>query len=169
MNIYTQLCGLAVIAIILFFYRRQPTMGLSSERHFRGTLYAIFGCVLLDIASCYFIVHSNRFSEGVVLLVCKLYLLSLQLVAFSALAYTISDIFENLGSKHEKMIGVTYQMLCLVGMIITMYLPIYTFYDGVKLYSHGPATLCTYIFVAFYIFSTTISTVILKHHIKNYF
>lgn len=166
MNIYTQLCGLAIMATILFFYRRQPTMGLSSERHFRTTIYAILGCVLLDIASCYFIVHSNRFSETVVFLICKLYLLSLQVVSFSVLFYTIADVFEYYGSKHEKMLGNLYQLVCVIGMIITVYLPIYTYYDGVKLYSYGPATTATYIFASFYIFTTIISTVVLKHHIK---
>jgi len=167
MNIYTQLCGLAIIAILLFFYSRQPTMGLGSERYFRLTLYVIFGCVLSDIASCYFIVNSTRYSEILVLLVCKIYLVFLQLVAFLALAYAIADILETFGSKHEKMIGLFFQLVCLIGLILTMYAPIYTYYDGIKLYSYGPATLITYGFVGLYIASTIGSTVILKNHIKS--
>ncbi len=167
MNIYTQLCGLAIIAILLFFYSRQPTMGISTERHFKLTLYVILGCVLLDSAACYFIVHSNRYSSVLVFFICKLYLISLQLVAFSALSYTISDIFENFGSKHEKMIGLSYQFLCLCGIAITMYLPVEIYYDGVKLYSYGQAAMCTYIFVACYIFSTALATIVLQNHIKQ--
>ena len=65
------------------------------------------------------------------------------------------------------MLGTLYQVVCVIGMIITMYLPIQIYYDGVKLYSYGPATIATYIFVSFYIFTTGISTVVLRHHIKQ--
>ncbi len=167
MNIYTQVCGLVIIAMLLFFYKRQPKMGLSSERRFQATLYVILGCILLDIASCYFIVNSTRYNEVIVLSLCKLYLVSLHAVAFSALSYTISDIFEYLGTAHEKFIAVCYQCFCIVGVILTVYLPIYYYYDGVVLYSYGPATIATYVFVAFYIISTLLSTILLKRHLKQ--
>lgn len=167
MNIYTQICGLVVITVLLFFYRKQPTMGLSSERKFKNTLYVIFGCVVLDIASCYFIVNSRRFSDTAVVTVCKLYLLSVQCVAFSALGYTVSDIFENYGTRMEKLLGICYQGLCLLGIFITISLPLEVYYNGVVMYTHGPAAIATYCFVAFYIASVVASTCILKQHIKQ--
>ena len=167
MNIYTQVCGLIIIAMLLFFFKKQPTMGLSSERRFVTTLYLILGCVILDIASCYFIVYSARYSSFIVLLICKLYLLSLQAVSFSALAYTVADIFDNLGSKHEKMLGQLFQFCFMIGLFITVYLPVDYYYDGESLYSYGPAAIATYILVAIYILSVIASTVILKPHIKQ--
>ena len=167
MNINTQICGLVIIAMLIFFYRKQPTMGLGSEKKFTLSLYVILISVILDIASCYFIVNSRRYSEFVVTTVCKLYLLSLHGVAFSALAYTISDIFRNLGTRNEKFIGVCYQAFCILGLFVTANLPIYHYYDGESLYSYGPATTSTYIFVAFYIVSAMFSSVMLKRHIKE--
>lgn len=166
MNIYTQVCGLVIIAMLLFFYKKQPTMGLSSERKFQATLFVILGCVILDIASCYFIVNSKRFSQWLVIGVCKLYLISLHGVAFAALGYTISDIFEFLGTQHEKFIGLCYQAFCIFGLILTMYLPLHYYYDGKTLYSYGPAAITTYLFVAVYILSTIFSTITFKKYIK---
>ncbi len=166
MNIYTQVCGLVIIAVLIFFYKKQPTIGLSSERKFRTTLYIILACVLLDIASCYFIVNSKRFNEWLVLGVCKTYLLSLHCVAFAALSYTISDLFEFWGTIHEKYVAMIYQVFCVIGLMITVYMPLYYYYDGRTLYSFGPAAYATYFFVAIYITSILVSTVIFKKHIK---
>ncbi|SHI30174.1 EAL domain-containing protein [Pseudobutyrivibrio xylanivorans] len=167
MNIYTQVCGLVIIAMLLFFYIKQPTMGLSSERKFKFTLFIILGCVLLDIASCYFIVKSRRYEEYVVIAICKLYLISLHCVAFSALGYAISDIFEHLGSANEKFLGVCYQIFCIIGVIITVYLPLHYYYDGQTLYTYGPAAIATYFFVSVYILSIIIAATTLKNHLKE--
>ncbi len=167
MNIYTQVCGLVIIAMLLFFYERQPTMGLSSERRFKIVLYIILGCVLCDIASCYFIVNANRYTTMVVNTVCKAYLLFLQVVAFSTLAYTVADIFEFYGSRLEKLIAMFFQGLCILGLIVTVYLPIEYYYDGAVLYSHGPAAIATYLFVSIYIASILLSTFALSRHLKQ--
>lgn len=167
MNIYTQVCGLVIITMLLFFYGKQPTMGLSSERKFKITLHIILGCVLLDIASCYFIVYNRRYSPDVINVICKLYLLSLQCVAFSALGYSVSDIFEFIGSKQEKFLAVCFQAFCVCGLIVTMYLPLNYYYDGMLLYSYGPAAILTYVLVAIYILSIIVSAFILKHHLKE--
>ena len=167
MNIYTQLCGLAIIAVLLFFYKKEPTMGLSSERRFVTTLYLIIACVILDIASCYFIVNSGRYKETVVLIFCKLYLLSLQSVSFATLGYTIADLFTFYGTYHEKMIGKLLQSFYILGLVITASLPVSYHYDGISLYSYGPATYATYILVAIHIIAIICSTIFFKKHIKQ--
>ena len=167
MNIYTQLCGLAIIAVLLFFYKKEPTMGLSSERRFVTTLYLIIACVILDIASCYFIVNSGRYKETVVLIFCKLYLLSLQSVSFATLGYTIADLFTFYGTYHEKMLGRLFQSFYILGLIITASLPVSYHYDGISLYSYGPAAYATYILVAIHIIAIICSTIFFKEHIKQ--
>lgn len=167
MNISTQVCGLVIIVMLIFFYKRQPTMGLSSERRFITTIYVILGCVILDMASCHFIINSTRYNPYVVLTVCKLYLLSLQTVAFSALRYTISDVLDTMGSKHEKMLGQTYRYLYFCGLVFTATLPLNYYYNGEVLYSYGKAALATYILVAVYIISIVAATFILRSHLKR--
>ena len=166
MNISTQLCGLVIIAMLLFFFNRQPTMGLSSERRFITTVHVILGCVLLDIASCYFIVNSSRYNAFIVTFICKLYLLSLQAVAFSALRYTVSDIVATYGSRHEKMLGHLFKAFFAIGLAVTLYLPLQIYYDGEALYSYGAAALNTYGLIAIYIGSIIVSTIILRKHMK---
>ncbi|SFN60800.1 EAL domain, c-di-GMP-specific phosphodiesterase class I (or its enzymatically inactive variant) [Pseudobutyrivibrio sp. UC1225] len=167
MNIYTQVCGLVIIALLLFFYKKQPTMGLSSERKFKITLFVILACVILDIASCYFIVYSRKYQEYIVIAICKLYLISLHTVAFSALGYSVSDLFEFFGSAHEKFLGLCYQVFCIIGVIVTVYLPLHYYYDGQTLYTYGPAAIATYIFVAIYILSIILAAMALRKHLKE--
>ena len=167
MNIYTQVCGLVIIAMLLFFYKKQPTMGLSSERKFKFTLLVILGCVILDIASCYFIVYSRKYPEYIVIAVCKLYLISLHTVAFSALGYSISDIFEFFGTINERFLGFCYQIFCIIGVIVTVYLPLEYYYDGQTLYTYGPAAIATYVFVAIYILSIILAAAALRKHLKE--
>lgn len=167
MNIYTQVCGLAIIGMLLYFYKKQPTMGLSSERHFITTLYLIFGCVLLDIASCYFIVNSSKYSNTLVMVVAKLYLISLQAVAFSAFKYTVSDIVDTRGSRHEKALDRLINAFFLLGLFVTFNLPLNYYYDGAALYSYGQAAIATYVLTVIYILSIIVSSIILRPYIKK--
>lgn len=121
----------------------------------------------MDIASCYFIVKSRRYEEYVVIAVCKLYLISLHCVAFSALGYAVSDIFEYFGTINEKFLGICYQVFCIIGVVITVYLPLDYYYDGVTLYTHGPAAIATYVFVSIYILSIIIAAALLRNHLKD--
>ena len=167
MNIYTQVCGLIIVVLLLVFYRKQPTMGLSSEKRFITTLYAILGCVVLDIASCFLIVNASKYNSTIVLVTCKLYLLSLQTVSYCALAYTVADIFRYFGSEFEKFLGRLFRYSFIIGLFITTYLPIEYYYDGRYLYSYGKAAIATYIFVAIHIILIIASTMVLKKHIKQ--
>ena len=167
MNIYTQVCGLIILALLFFFYQRQPTMGLSSERRFRITLYHIAACVVFDILSCYFIVNSSRYSQSTVIVICKLYLLALQAISFSTLSYTVSDIFATFGSRHERMLGRMFRMFFILGLAVTFVLPLEIYYDGYSLYSYGKAAIATYILSGIYIFAIILSTMVLREHIKK--
>ena len=167
MNIYTQVCGLIILALLFFFYQRQPTMGLSSERRFRITLYHIAACVVFDILSCYFIVNSTRYSHTTVIVICKLYLLALQAISFSTLSYTVTDIFATFGSKHERMLGRMFRMFFIIGLGVTFVLPLEIFYDGYSLYSYGKAAIATYVLSGIYITAVVLSTVVLRDHIKK--
>lgn len=167
MNIYTQVCGLIIVSMLLFFYKRQPTMGLVSERRFIETLYAILACVILDIASCYFIVYGYRYNPMIITLVGKFYLQSLQVVSFFAFKYTVSDIVETKGSQAEIILDRFIKFCFVGGVLLTLYLPLNFYYDGIKLYSYGPAAILTYILASIYILSVAISAFLLRHHIKR--
>ncbi len=167
MNVNTQICGLVIITMLLFFYNRQPTLGLSSERYFKLTLYVILGCIILDIASCFVSVRSNQFGSTAVIIVNKLYLISLQSVAMTALVYTISDILERFGTKKQKLKGILAQIIFVVGIAATLYLPLETYYDGLTIYSYGAAVRLTFVLVLLYMAGVVISTVALKNYIKQ--
>ena len=130
MVIYTQLCGLVIISMLLFFYYKQPTMGLASENLFKISLLSILISTMLDIFSCSLIIHASSYGENVVYMTCKLYLVSVETVVFTCLSYAIAETIQNYGTRVQKLYGVLIQIFFLLGCIVTLYLPIETYYDG---------------------------------------
>lgn len=169
MNIYTQVCGLIILLLILWAYQRQPSMELISEKRFRAVLYVALCCVLLDIASCYVIAHSADFSDLFLKIVCKLYLASLCAVSFSTLRYTICDVMDSLGKDALRIPKIFFRASYCIGLFLIFYLPVNYYYDeSGLLYSYGPSALATYFFALFYVIAVMTETLFLhRKYIKS--
>lgn len=63
MNIQMQLCGLIIILLILYFYKRQETVGLYTEALFRRAAYICIACLVLDILSVIFIMGRSMLPD----------------------------------------------------------------------------------------------------------
>ncbi|MCR4694508.1 MAG: EAL domain-containing protein [Pseudobutyrivibrio sp.] len=166
MIIYTQLCGLVIISMLLFFYYKQPTMGLASEQLFKISLLSILISTLLDIFSCNLIIRAASYGESAVYMTCKLYLVSVETVVFTCLSYAIAETLLNYGSRVQKLYGVIVQILFLLGCGLTLFLPIETYYDGRIVYTYGPAVIITFVISGLYIIGVFASCHLLKKYIK---
>ena len=51
MNIATQLCGLSIIGVLVFFYFTQRKVDFKNSRIFAAALFLDMACLLLDIIS----------------------------------------------------------------------------------------------------------------------
>ncbi len=102
MNIYTQVCGLIIIGLLIFFYSRQNTLEMESEHRFVILLYISLGCILTDIASAYLCSNYSYGDEARLFFMAKLYLILHVLSTFCAMQYVYSDICANSEIKKNK-------------------------------------------------------------------
>ena len=142
MNIQMQVCGLTILLLLLYFYKRQDTVGLFTEILFKRALYTCITCLVLDILSVILIMHMEQFPLTLVKLECKMYLISLVGTGYVALVYACADAFR-LAKANQivKMMGIA----VIAVSIVILALPIQIFREGRIVYTYGPSCTATYI------------------------
>lgn len=142
MNIQMQTGGVFILLLLVYFYKRQHTIGLYTGRLFLRALYLTIACLILDILSIVLIVNQSRLPIWLVKTECKAYLVSLVTTGYIAFAYASADIHHLVGAdKFTRRLG-----LVVVAIAILIFvLPISTYYDGHNIvYTHGLACSATY-------------------------
>lgn len=165
MNIQMQVCGVFIILLLMFFYKRKETIGLTAGKIFEGALYVMLTCLILDIVSVVhmYIAADVGIPEWFVKLECKLYLVALMWVTFFAFFYTCTDVYQK---SYDKKIITTNMVWTIIVSIIIMIVPIYIYSDGVDVYTYGPACYMTY-FGAFISISATVVMIIKQNKVMN--
>ena len=64
MNIQMQLGGICILLLLLYFYKRQGTLGLYISKLFLRALYITFCCLVLDILSIVLIRISSLYGSS---------------------------------------------------------------------------------------------------------
>lgn len=138
MNIQMQFCGLVILILLLYFYKRQDTVGLFTEILFKRALYTSIACLVLDIVSVYLIMRMEQFPLLLVQTECKMYLVSLVGTGYVALVYACSDAFR-LAKANQivKMMGIAVAIVALV----IFALPIHIFREENSVYTYGMPVL----------------------------
>lgn len=155
MNIQMQVCGLIIILLILYFYKRQETVGLYTEMLFRRAAYMCIGCLVLDILSVIFIMGRSMLPDLLVRGECKLYLASLVGTGYAALTYACADAFGLMQvNRFIKKMGIAAAAVS----VILFLLPIGIYHEGRTVYTYGPACVATYIGVVLLIIATLVYT-----------
>ena len=101
MNTTVQTCGLAILALLLFFLQSHRSLGLYREKIFRIVIYSITLSLVLDILSLVAIELRDVLPLPFVEFVCKLYLDLLMWGVWSALLYVLCDAMPE--AKHRRM------------------------------------------------------------------
>ncbi len=147
MNVMAQTCGLIIIITLLIFYQSQKKLKLRTERMYSGMLYMSLAIYILDLVSVHLIQFQDRFPMTLVIIVSKIYLVSLLCILSAVLVYISEDIFT---SKKSFYLNVGSQLLIITsGMVGIMVLPLYTYSVDDVIYTYGPSANMTYGF-AFY-------------------
>lgn len=154
MNIQMQMGGIFILFLLLYFYKRQDTIGLYTGKVFLRALYITFSCLLLDILSIILIVNQERMPIWLVRVECKAYLFSLVMCGYIAFAYTSADIRRL--TKADKFIRRLGSAVATVAVLIFV-LPIHTYYDGRGVvYTYGWACYATYAGALLFILATLV-------------
>ncbi len=143
MNIQVQICGLVLMGLLVYFYRRQKTVGLYTERIFlRSLLFTIFS-VGLDVLSVIAITHMEEIPAWMLELICRAYIVSILWVLYFGLAYVLANLFNE--KERTKKLKYFLIIVCCV-TVIDCFLPIFYYYDGSAVYSYGASISLIYAF-----------------------
>lgn len=142
-HIQTQLCGLAIMATLLFLFVRQKRVGLYTEKVFIRTILISMISVTLDLVSVIAIVNMERIPELLLLIICKGYISSVVVVGYLAYTYIITDLYNE--QDYLRHLKYATAVVALQALIIFC-LPISFFVDGYIVYSYGPSVAITYVF-----------------------
>lgn len=148
MNIQMQCCGLIIMLFLLYFFLRQKTVGLYTEKMFLMVLGVTILCVCLDILSVIVIVNHDYVSETFLKIVCKTYITSLVWVGYFALLYACMDV--NKRKRYRSIIRVSAVGVVLASVLIYA-LPIQYYVNGRTVYTYGPSVLTTYVFAVLFV------------------
>lgn len=144
MPIQMQCCGLALMVILLYFYKSQKTIKLNTGRAFLNAFCMTFVCIMLDIFSCIVISRRDIFPGIVVEVISKSYLVTLVGVSFFALMYICTDIY-TVKTEYNR-IMLRYGIVVAAAVVLIYALPIEFYSDEATgvLYSTGPSDYATY-------------------------
>lgn len=148
MNIQGQICGLIVIIVLFLFFVKQRKVGLHTEYIFFLILMTTLVSLVLDITSVAAIVYKDSMPSFLVNVLCKVYLVSLIIVAMCALVYVLADVY--IERQYYNKIN-SYVIITAIISVIVLVLPIGVANDNGKVYSYGPSVVSTYIFVLIYL------------------
>lgn len=163
MNITVQTCGLAMLALLLFFLQSHRSLGLYRETIFRIVIYTITISLILDILSLVAIELRDMLPLLFVEFVCKLYLDLLMWGVWAALLYVLCDALPE--KRHRRLVR-TLAVVNVVASIIFFALPIYI-YDAEVTYTYGPSTLFVYACAILYIAAITVAAIVFRKRINK--
>lgn len=157
MNIQAQMCGIILLVTMFLFYRRYQSLKLGTQIMFQVLLFGMLFCVLCDMLSIWAIVRLLLDHRGLVLVICKLYLVSLVLVGLLGFLYECSDVYE--GQKKFLRVAAVGTGIWLAESIVIACLPIGIYKMGRVVYTAGPAVLSTYAFAGSFVVFNVIFTI----------
>lgn len=148
MNIQVQCCGLVMMGLLLYFYLRQKTVGLYTEKFFLRTLIVSIICVAIDVLSVVAITYQHLIPEWLLETICKTYVVFIVLVEYFALTYVLADLY----SEKEYWRAVRkYIILASFASIMVYILPIYYYHEKDVVYTYGASTKMAYTFTFLFI------------------
>ncbi|MCM1430465.1 MAG: EAL domain-containing protein [Muribaculaceae bacterium] len=151
MPIHNQLCGLAVMAMLLYMFLRQRRIGLYTERVFLRTLIILIVCVGLDALSIVAITYRDSISDALLAFICKSYVVSLVWVGYLALTYIMTDLYVE--QEYYRKIHTLTWIVSLESLVVYC-LPIRYHVEGNEMYTEGPCILMTYVFAFSFLLAT---------------
>lgn len=167
MPIQIQCCGLVLMTVLFYFYKKQRAIMLNTEKAFWNSFVMTFISIALDIFSCIVIRLRENLPSLFVDGVCKTYLASLVGLAYFALLYILTDVYSKKSEYKKTIIG--YGIFVGIAILLIYVLPI-SYFDDVQskiIYSYGPADYATYAFALTTIFFTVFRLIREKNKISK--
>lgn len=143
MNIISQMCAIAVMFVIMYFYISQKKIILHTSQAFVEVWIAGLLSLFFDIFSLIAIEKRSGYPLTATNIICKLYLWTVTWVAMVAFWYICVDIFreKELERKWRKWLWI----FGIATDILIMAAPIKIYDSDNIVYTYGPAVIITYV------------------------
>ena len=145
LNIYFQVCGVVILVLIMVMFSKRSVLDIPSFTAYRNLLISVFMCVCLDIESIFALNMADYEKSIFTAVVCRLYLISLSIVAYCLLKYTICQLEDQI--KHIKLTLWIVRIIIAVYMLLSLFMPVLYHVERNGIYTYGAYVILTY-FVA---------------------
>lgn len=145
LNIYFQVCGVVILVLIMVMFSKRSVLDIPSFTAYRNLLISVFVCVCLDIESIFALNMTDYEKSIFTAVVCRLYLISLSIVAYCLLKYTICQLEDQI--KHIKLTLWIVRIIIAVYMLLSLFMPVLYHVERNGIYTYGAYVILTY-FVA---------------------
>lgn len=157
MNIQAQMCGIILLVIMFLFYKKYKSLRLCTQIAFQVLMAGMLLCVFCDMLSIWAIVKLLLDHRTAVLVICKIYLMTIVLVGLLGFLYECSDVYG--GQKKFVRIAAIGFGFFLAESVVIACLPIGIYKMGRVVYTAGPSVLSTYAFAGSFVVSNIIFTI----------
>lgn len=149
-NLEFQIAGIIVTLILILVYFSKPRWKSIQNMFFRYLMLATFIELAFDIISVITITERNVLPSTLNDFFSKGYLIIMFVWITLCVIYNISNtLYEDMSKLKRKFKKVSCIAMCVLLVACTVYVflnPLYYAGEGRRIYSYGPASMCTYIF-----------------------
>lgn len=164
-NIQFQIAGLFLVCLTGLLLLGKRAVRLYTQKTYIFLFAAVTVSICLDILSVIFAVEKEKAGDIVVHFICKAYLLSIIIVAFSLWQYIFTEVHK--GIRHKKLFYSLGLFPLLAQLLVLIFFPIKIFHSGMKLYTYGICVSLTYVFAFVYLAASIVYTVIHKKDMRQ--
>jgi len=165
MSLYTQTCGVVVLAVLLaLFLINRSKLFLHTERLFIAILVTSLMANITDIA-CQFMLHDKAFSYTITRVTCEVYQILIILVLCLTMLYISKDVY---GDNKTFLKKTWYYIALFVASAATIFiLPEELSREEGKLYAYGQSVDVSYVLAALFIFAVLIRVNVMREHMNS--
>lgn len=165
LNIYFQVCGVVILVLIMVMFSKRSVLDIPSFTAYRNLLISVFVCVCLDIESIFALNMADYEKSIFTAVVCRLYLISISIVAYFILEYTICQMENQI--KHIKLTLWIVRIIIAVYMLLSLFMPVLYHVERNGIYTYGAYVILTYFVAVLIVAICILYLVSLWRHMKS--
>lgn len=165
LNIYFQVCGVVILLLIMVMFSKRSVLDIPSFTAYRNLLISVFVCVCLDIESIFALNMADYEKSIFTAVVCRLYLISIAIVAYFILKYTICQMEDQI--KHIKLTLWIVRIIIAAYMLLSLFMPVLYHVERNGIYTYGAYVILTYFVAVLIVAICIVYLVSLWRHMKS--
>lgn len=146
-------------------FSKRSVLDIPSFTAYRNLLISVFVCVCLDIESIFALNMADYEKSIFTAVVCRLYLISIAIVAYFILKYTICQMEDQI--KHIKPTLWIVRIIIVAYMLLSLFMPVLYHVERNGIYTYGAYVILTYFVAVLIVAICIVYLVSLWRHMKS--